>query len=169
MKRFGFAILVLLSAWACQPSDAVSDFTGNETTYDLQAGSTYNVTGTVVFKERKNGTITAVISLNGTDGNAKHPVHLHLGDLSTQDAAVALLLNPVLAKTGKSETTFSALGDQSSITYKKLTELAACIKIHLGDTGAQRDIILAAGDIGVSFTNAHATSRLAGIATCKSE
>lgn len=169
MKRLVASMIIVLAVGSCQQSDAVSEFTGNEATYDLQAGSQYAVTGTIVFKERRNGQVTAAVQLQGTDGDAKHPVHLHLGDISSPGADVALMLNPVLGKTGRSETTFSTLGDGSPISYTQLSNLAACIKIHLGDVGAQRDVILAAGDIGLSFKKANPGSRKSGVAVCKSE
>ncbi len=169
MRRLQISVLlgfILLSA--CQKSEIISEFTGNEVTYDLQPGSTYSVSGTVTFKERKDGAIAAIIQLSGTDGDVQHPVHLHMGDLSSPGADISLLLNPVLGESGRSETTFSNLADESPIGYAELTQLPACIKIHLGSTGANRDIILAAGNIGVSFTKASPNSRT-GIAVCKSE
>ena len=132
----------------------MSDFTGNEATYALQQGSQFTVSGSVTFKERKDGKINAVIQLTGTEGNIKLPVHLHLGDISIQGADVALLMNPVSGATGRSETTFDMLSDESAIDYKRLTQLPACIKIHLGDTGADRDVVLAAGNKAIS--NRHA-------------
>lgn len=155
---------------SCQSpgTDAVSDFTGNETTYDLQSGSEHGITGTITFKERRDSKITAFIQLTGTSGTAKFPVHLHLGDLATPDADIALLLNPVDAATGRSETTFSMLADETALNYDQLSDLPAAIKIHLGETGDARNVILAAGNIGASFTKAKPTGRT-GIATCKSE
>lgn len=168
MKGLGILMLIVLSLAACQTQEAVSDFTGNEATYDLQAGSVYPVSGTITFKERRDGKTTAVVQLSGTDGDATHPVHLHLGDIATPDADVALLLNPVVGKTGKSETTFSMLADESTIQYDQLTALSACVKIHLGDAGDDRNIILAGGNIGMSFTKAKPSGRT-GISVCKSE
>lgn len=162
--------VLLATVLSCQSpaTDAVSDFTGNEITYDLQSGSEHAVTGTINFKERRDGKITAFVQLSGTSGTARFPVHLHLGDLATPDADIALLLNPVDATTGRSETTFSMLSDESTITYDQLSDLEASIKIHLGETGEERNVILAAGNIGASFTKAKPTGRT-GIATCKSE
>jgi len=169
MKDLRLIVMCGLFA-ACQPAanDVVSDFTGNETTYDLQSGSTHGVTGTIVFKERKDGQITSNIKLNGTSGTQQHPVHLHLGNLSTPDADIALLLTPVNAATGTSTTLISRLADESILTYAQLKNFEASVKIHLGDVGADRDVILAAGDIGLSFTKANPGGRT-GIATCKSE
>lgn len=169
MKELRFLLICGIFA-ACQPSEneVVSEFTGNETTYDLQSGSTHGVLGTIVFKERRDGQVTANIQLTGTGGKATHPVHLHLGNLSTPDAEIALLLTPVSASTGKSSTVISRLADESILTYPRLKDLEASIKIHLGDVGDDRTVILAAGNIGLSFTKANPSGRT-GIATCKSE
>lgn len=168
MRTLPVTILLAMLAAGCQQPDAISEFTGNENTYDLQQGSAFAVSGTITFKERKDGKITAVVKLTGTDGGVKHPVHLHLGDISNPGADVALLMNPVVGKTGLSETTFDALSDETRIVYSQLNQLEACVKIHLGETGADRDVILAAGNIGASFAKASLTSRQ-GVATCKSE
>jgi hypothetical protein len=167
-KLFGLIFLVGLMA-GCQKSEVVSELTGTETTYALQPGSQYAVSGTVVFQERKDGKINAIIQLSGTDGDSKYPVHLHLGNISTTGADVALLLNPVVGKTGKSETTFNQLADESTITYQQLTQMNACVKIHLGDTGPSRDIILVAGNIGAAVANANSGGRIGGVSLCKSE
>lgn len=161
-----FILSVLLSLAGCQKNEAVSEFTGTQATYALVAGSAYNVNGTATFKERKDGTSKVLIALTGIDGNSKFPVHLHLGDLSTADADVALLLSPVEAANGKSETIVSQLANETKITYKELIQLAACVKIHLAESGPGRSVILAAGNIGANSTNL-AAGRV-GIGLCKS-
>jgi hypothetical protein len=173
MKKPGramvFAVLVVFAiGTGCQKNEAVSDFTGNETTYALQQGSQFAVSGTVIFKERKDGKVSATIALKGLDGDAKYPVHLHLGDITTPKADVALLMNPVLGASGKSETTFDKLADESSINYSRLMAMQACVKIHLGDTGSDRDVILAAGNIGAAVAATNSGGRL-GVSVCKSE
>jgi hypothetical protein len=165
MKKI-IAGFVLILFGACQENEAVKDdFTGNEMVYSLQAGSAYPISGTATFKERKDGNTTIVIKLTGTEGNLEHPVHVHLGDIGTPGAEVAALLNPVRGVTGKSETTFTMLADETPITYTQLVELEACIKVHLAADGPDRDIILAGGNIGEL-----AGARTSGeISPCKSE
>lgn len=107
-----------------------------------------------------------MLNLTGTEGQNKYPVHLHLGNLSTPGADVALLLNPLSAETGLSETTFDKLADESAINYAGVLQLDACIKVHLGDVGPDRDVILAAGNIGTASTS---MGGRAGVAVCKSE
>jgi hypothetical protein len=158
---------VMLAAVACSETEVVNEFTGRETVYALQPASAYAVSGTVTFKERKDGHTTVSVELSGTSGPARHPVHLHLGDLATPDADIAALLTPVAAATGKSETTLAVLADESAVTYDALMELRASVKIHLADTGPERDIILAAGNIGRAFTEDVASGRTK-IALCQS-
>lgn len=168
MKRSIFLFATLLTIfYACQDSEVVNDFTGNEVTYSLQQGSEFAVNGSVTFKERKDGAITATISLSGTEGTEKFPVHLHLGDVSEPDAEIALLLAPVQASTGQSETIIRQLGNEETINYEQLLKLSASIKIHLGETGPERDVILAAGNIGTAATT-NITGRTT-ISVCKSE
>ncbi len=167
MKKIICVSLVSLSFLACQDNEsAKSEFTGNETTYALQAGSTYNINGTVTFKEKIGGGTLAVINLTGTEGDLQHPVHLHLGEISTLGTNVAALLNPVLGKTGISETVITKLADESTITYNQIIALEACVKVHLAAAGSERDIILAAGNIGSSKG---LTSGRQSIGVCKSE
>lgn len=163
-------VLVILASLAlgCEQSEVVSEFTGNETTYSLQQTSEFEVSGTVILKERKDGMVTAFIQLSGTGGTSKHPVHLHAGDIASPGADIILPLNPVEGKTGRSETIIFRLADESTVDYQALIKLSACIKIHLGNTGADRDIILAAGNIGSAVTKSSINGRL-GVGVCKSE
>jgi hypothetical protein len=160
-----------LTLGACSDSaneNATSDFTGNETVYALQAGSQYNISGTATVKEKKDGTAQITVKLAGTDGNLEFPVHLHQGDISAPDVNVYAQLNPVTSTNGESETNLVKLADESTITYKELLNLNACIKVHLGASGPDRDIILAGGNIGTAATKDISAGRI-GLAVCKSE
>ncbi len=167
MKRLTGAFVMTAALMACQESESVtSDFTGNEAVYALQQASDLDVSGTVTFKEKRDGTADVLVVLNGTEGNAEHPVHLHLGNIAEPAADVAALLNPVIGSTGNSETSLVRLADESAITYTQLLDLNACIKVHLGASGPDRDIILAGGNIGLS-SKADPSGR-SGIGVCKS-
>lgn len=168
MKKL-IAIVLCGMIWvSCQESESISDFTGNEITYSLQSGSQYSVSGTATIKERRDGSSTVLVSLSGTSGDSKLPVHLHLGNITTPGADVAALLSPVNSKTGISETTLTQLANETSISYTELVKLEACLKVHLSDTGAERDIILAGGNIGESAVKATSSGR-ATLGVCKSE
>lgn len=168
MKSWISAISIILTLFSCQESQNVSDFTGNETTYALQQASTYKVSGTVSLKEKKDGTTLVLVILEGTDGDVKLPLHLHFGDISEPDAEIAALLNPVLGKTGKSETILSILADESKVTYQELIMMEASVKVHLSDIGPERNIILAGGNIGAIASKGFTGGRV-GIGVCKSE
>lgn len=152
MKSYIGVLTIGILLFACQESETVTDFTGNEATYALQQASAFNVNGTVTFKEKKDGTALILVALQGTEGETKLPVHLHLGDISTPGAEVAALLNPVIGNIGKSETNLLQLADDTKMTYNDLIQLGACIKVHLSDVGPERDIVLAGGNIGAFAT-----------------
>jgi hypothetical protein len=170
MNRLIWGVALGVALIACQDNNEAvkSEFSGNETVYALQQTSDYPVSGSVTFKEKLDGTTKVVVQLSGTEGNIEHPVHLHLGDITKPSVDVAALLTPVLGSTGKSETDLSRLSDESSITYKQILDLNACIKIHLAASGADRDIILSAGNIGVASSTDMSSGRV-GIGVCKSE
>ncbi len=166
MKNLVSLIILVGVGIGCQKSETISEFTGNETTYALQQASEYVISGTATLKERKDGATTVVIQLSGTEGESTYPVHLHLGDITTPKADVAAILNPLFGKTGRSETRIDKLADETSVSYNDLVGLNACMKIHLSDVGAERNIILAGGNIGVSTST---PSGRRGFAVCKSE
>jgi hypothetical protein len=166
MKVFA-PILFLVALLSCQEPEGVSEFTGNELTYELVAGSDYDVSGTISFKERVDCFTTVNIQLKGTDGTAKHPVHLHLGTIATPQASVAALLSPVDASDGSSETLLDRLADDTPVKYSDISKIEACIKIHLSESGPGRDVILAGGNIGESYVKELSAGRQ-GFAVCKS-
>lgn len=168
MKKVIWSAIAAFLVMACQDNENPKvDFTGNEVTYPLVAASEYEIDGVVVFQEKKDGSAFIKVNISGTEGNIEHPVHLHLGSIAEPDAEVYANLNPVLGKTGKSETHLTTLADESAITYRELIELFACMKIHLSASGPQKDIVLAAGNIGTASAEDTSMGRL-GIATCKS-
>lgn len=167
MKKFAI-IFAIAALAACHDSESVQEFTGNETTYELVAGSEYPISGSITFKERFDGFTTALVALKGTSGDAMHPVHLHLGNLTKAQADVAALLSPVNANTGLSETVLSRLADDTPVRYTDLANLDACIKIHLSEAGPGRDVVLAGGNIGSAYVKALSSGRAGVIAPCKS-
>jgi hypothetical protein len=169
MKKLMILISAVVIFAACTEPESISEFTGSENTYELAAGSAYAINGTITFKERTDGFTTVLIQLSGTEGNAKHPVHLHMGSLATPGADVAALLSPVEGETGTSETLLKQLADETAVRYSDISKLEACIKIHLSDTGSDRDIILAGGNVGAAFTKNLSNGRQTSFAPCKSE
>jgi len=144
----------------CQKNEVVSEFTGNQATYGLVQASQYAVSGTVTFKERKDGATTIAVQLKGTDGTAQLPVHLHLGDVTTNGAAIAAILNPAYGKTGLSETIITQLADQTKVSYRDLLKLSAYINVHASISGPESAVILAAGNIGANGTKTSSAFQL---------
>lgn len=165
MKRLTWMAWIVVGLAACQKSEVVSEFTGNQAVYGLIQASQYQVSGTVTFKERKDGSTSIVIQLEGTDGTTELPAHLHMGDVASNGAEVAALLNPVNAKTGKGETILAKLANETKVSYKDLIKLAAYVNIHASLTGPESSIVLAAGNIG---SNGTATSSASRIGVCSS-
>jgi hypothetical protein len=169
MKNLILGILVGTWLISCNETESPNnEFTGNETVYALEQGSAYNVSGTVIIKEKVDGTAFIEVNLSGTEGGIEHPTHLHMGNISTPGADVAALLNPVTGKTGRSETHLTQLADESAISYSELVNLNACIKVHLASSGPDRDIILAGGNIGMATIPDVSGGRI-GFGVCKSE
>jgi hypothetical protein len=166
MKRLLAPLTLFVFFIACQENEVPNGFTGNEITYELRQSSTCSVNGFFTFREKTDGSTLATVQLTGTEGSLEHPVHLHLGNISTPDADVAALLNPVKGSTGLSETIISQLADETAITYQQILELNACIKIHLSASGTNKNIILAGGNIGSAKNNDSSSGRQ-GFAICK--
>jgi hypothetical protein len=169
MKKLIYTILAGSLLLACQDKESAEpgDLTGRESVYALSAGSDYPVSGTVTFKEKKDGSAQVTVALTGTDGNLQMPVHLHMGNMAAPDAEVAALLTPVASKTGLSQGILSKLADETPITYEQLITLNACIKVHLAESGPDKNTIIAVGDIGKAVQSA-SSGRL-GVSVCKSE
>ena len=144
----------------CQKNEVVSEFTGNQASYGLVQASQYAVSGTVTFKERKDGATTILLQLKGTDGTAQLPVHLHMGDVTSNGATVAAILNSVSGKTGVSETVITQLADQTKVSYKDLLKLSAYINVHASISGPESAVILDAGNIGSNGTKVSSSSRI---------
>jgi hypothetical protein len=158
MKAKWLISIVVLAG--CQKSEVVSNYTGNQSTYGLIQASQYSVSGTVTFKERKDGATTVLVQLKGTDGSDQLPVHLHMGDVSANGTTIASLLNSVNAKTGTSETIVTQLADGTKVTYRNLLSLAAYVNIHAASSGPESSVILAAGNIGANGTKMAASSQI---------
>jgi hypothetical protein len=161
--QWWIAIAVLTG---CQKNEVVSEFTGNQAAYGLVQASQYAVSGTVTFRERKDGATTVLIQLKGTDGTAQLPVHLHMGDVATNGASIAAILNPAYGKTGVSETIISQLADQTKVSYRDLLKLSAYINVHASISGPESAVILAAGNIGSNGTK---TSSSLQIGVCSNK
>lgn len=165
-----FFILIALGLGCSDEDPQVIDevYTGNESTYPLESASEFDITGAATFKERVDGRTDVIIMLDKTFDTGEFPVHLHFGDVATDNAEIASLLLPIAGNNGTSNTTISTLTDESKVTFNDLKDFDGCLKIHLSATGEGRDIVLAAGNVGRAFT-ASATNGRVGVGVCKNE
>ena len=171
MKNFGVLVIFCsLGLWSCDNKSSQDEedlYTGREIVYDLLQTSEFPISGNVTFKERTDNAVEVDVMLNGTDGNVFHPVHLHYGDINVPDADIAFLLNDLKGSDGESVTVVKTLSDESTFTFDMLQEFDGSVKVHLGATGTDADIVIAGGNIGIN-QNDLSTGRKK-VATCKSE
>lgn len=156
IKIFYFLSIALLALTVASCDDDsqnqdLGEFTGNEITYQLFASSDYKNDGYITFKERKDESIQAEVILSNTQDGGFHPLHLHQGPINADGDLVAIL-NPVEGKTGKSNTVFDVLGDETKFTYTDLLNYNGSIRVHLDD-GIYKDEVLAGGNIGTNRLN----------------
>ena len=170
MKLFtiGLVLVTMLAVSCDEKSSAVdNDYTGREMVYDLFQTSDFPISGNVTFRERTSGEVEVNVSLEGTEGNIYHPVHLHFGDLDVPDAEIAFLLNDLYGEAGASSTLVSTLSDETAFTFDLIDKFDGSVKIHLGATGEARDVVLAGGNIGINKNTVSAGRKK--VAICKSE
>ena len=161
--------LIMASLLACNEGSTSADeeYTGRELVYDLFQTSEFPVSGNVIFRERSGGEVEVSVTLDGTEGNIYHPVHLHFGNLDIPDADIAFLLNDLYGETGTSSTLVSTLSNDTQFTFDMIDKFDGSVKVHLGATGEARDIVLAGGNIGVN--KSISTTGRKKVAVCKSE
>ncbi len=161
-----FALLTLAAFMGCSSDDAsVNKYTGKEISYSLFSGSEIGTAGAVTFKERSDRTVDVIVTLdNSYQGN--YPVHLHYGDLSIPDAPQATLLADFDGEKNMSITNLSVLADETPFTFDSVDGFDGSVKIHLGRSGPDYDVLISAGNIG---SNVSKGFNLEGIANCSED
>ena len=149
MKKFYFLALSLFIAASCSNDDDSLDVipgesTGNTTTYDLSAVSNPDVSGTVTFNEKTDGSTDVSILLSSTT-QGSHPAHIHL-NTAAEGGDIAIDLEPVDGPTRRSLTNITQTNDGTSVSYDDLINFDGYINVHASadDLGT----LLAQGDIG---------------------
>ena len=133
--------------------------------YDLPSTSSNGISGSLTISKNADNSATFFIKLDNTIQGFSYPTHLHFGDLSTENAGIAFLLTPTSGDTGTSETVVSLLSDDNPVTYDEIVQGQFSVKIHLGDGDEEKNIILAASNVGASYDLNASNS----IAVCGSE
>lgn len=165
MLRF-IALLTFVVFIGCSSEETpVNEYTGNEISYSLFSGSEIGTAGAITFRERTDRSVDVIVTLdNSFQGD--YPVHLHYGDLSNPDAPQATLLADYNGDQNVSVTNISMLADETPFTFEKVNNFDGSVKIHLGRTGPDYDVIISAGNIG---SNASKGFNLEGIANCSED
>jgi hypothetical protein len=118
--------------------------TGNSTSYDLASAGGSNISGTVTFFERNNGSTLVEISVTGTVAMNVHPAHIHENDVST-GGGIIIGLNSVNGETGMSLTQVEMMDDETPIGYDELIEINGHVNVHLSP---EDFTVVANGNVG---------------------
>ncbi len=149
MKKFYFLLFVALIAASCDNDDDSLDVipgesTGNTTTYDLSAVADSDVSGTVTFSEKTDGS-TDISILLSTPTEGSHPAHIHL-NTAAEGGEIAIDLEAVDGPTRRSLTNVTQTNAGTAVSYDDLIDFDGYINVHASadDLGT----LLAQGDIG---------------------
>lgn len=150
LKDFDGHVKVHLSAGDLATIVAAGDIGGNILTgemesYPLMEAAVADISGTVLFKERKNGKTLVEIELENTPDGGVHPAHIHANS-AVEGGTVIIPLTNVNGTTGKSLTDVSADKDANPLTYDDLIVFDGHVMVHL--SAEQISTIVARGDIG---------------------
>jgi hypothetical protein len=127
-----------------------NELTGTSVSYNLEERAVEGISGSVVFAQRKNGSIRATISLVGTPDGGQHPAHIHQNS-AAQGGPIAISFTPVSGTTGMSVTDIDAFDDGTPITFTDLLDYDGYVNVHL--SADQLGTIVAQGDIGINELN----------------
>ncbi|WP_442846012.1 CHRD domain-containing protein [Leeuwenhoekiella sp. H156] len=149
MKKLYFLVLSLFILVSCDNDDDNlvlngENNTGMSQTYDLMSVSDPDISGTVEFIEKNDGSTDIALVLNrATDG--VHPAHIHLGT-AAEGGDIAITLDPVDGAQKFSVTNVTALDNGTAISYDELLNFDGYVNIHLSAT--ELNTLIAQGDIG---------------------
>lgn len=122
-----------------------NELTGESITYPLAEVDVMGVSGTAIFRQRKDGSTLATLSLQNTAQGGMHPAHIHMNS-AAEGGGIAFTFAPVNGATGRSMTNIESVEGQASITYVELLSFDGYINVHnsMSDLGT----LLAQGNIG---------------------
>lgn len=136
---------IMLVSCDGKPPD-LGEFTGKETIYLFEGQSIHDVTGSILFQEKKGGSLLATIQLKNTTEGASHPAIIYFGSVEAPES-VALILEPVDGSSGKGTTEFSELGDSTPLNFEELLIFDGHVKIHM-DAGTNIGAVLTSANLG---------------------
>ncbi|SHN12188.1 hypothetical protein SAMN04488057_10764 [Cyclobacterium lianum] len=124
-----------------------NELTENFKEYPLNELAVPGISGSIIFKERRNGFTLASIRLDNTPEGGMHPAHIHANS-AAEGGGIIVSFNPVDGTTGSSETTIRALDNGQPLTYNQILDLDGYVNVHLSMN--QLSTIVAQGDIGAN-------------------
>ncbi|MCL6217863.1 CHRD domain-containing protein [Zunongwangia pacifica] len=149
MKKFGILLFAFLGIVSCSDDDDANvdpPFEGETKKYDVSAVGESGVSGTAIFDENEDGSVTITLDLDGTTAGVMHPAHIHYNS-AAEGGEIALSLDPVDGDTGISETTVDMLDDdQTEISFEDLLEFDGYINVHA--SADDLETLVAQTDIG---------------------
>ena len=162
---------ILISSCSDQSTENSTEFTKNEVRMEMIPGTVQGntTTGTIVIKERTDGSAQLDITLNGVIANAVHPVHLHFGSLK-DNGDIATYLSELREDNGVglSSTILGNLSNNSTLDYNNFLQFDGSIKVHYEESGPLENELLGAVNIGLnSNENAAYLNGAKGITICK--
>lgn len=156
MKRIStylamFAMILVFGA--CVDNGGDSEFTNNRFEVELIPGTVEGntTTGTLLVRERNDGSAQLDITLNNVINGAEHPVHLHFGGLD-DDGEVAAMLTTLREENGvgRSSTIITELDNGRNVDYSDVVIFNGSIKIHFESSGSLENAILGSTNIGIN-------------------
>lgn len=142
-------IILILASCDDNPPD-LGNFSGKETVYLFEGESIYAVTGSILFREKKDGSLQATIQLKNTTKGKFHPAIMYFGSID-DPGEVALIMEPVDGTAGQSVTEFSGLANATPLNFEELLIFDGHIVIH--QDGASIGVTLASTNIGQNSAN----------------
>lgn len=121
-----------------------NELSGEFEEYEMVSQTGDNISGVVLFKERKNGFTLVEMELTGTTPGENHATHIHRNSLLT-GGPIEISFNDVVGETGVSQTNVTKRDDGTSITYEELLTYNGHIMVHPNSNQLN---IVARADIG---------------------
>jgi len=121
--------------------------TGESIKYDLEERAVDNISGSITFRERKNGNTLAEIDIDGTPNGGVHPAHIHMNS-AAETGGIVVTLTSVDGTTGTSSTDIRATDDGEAYDYNDILTANAYVNVHL--SSSELGTIVAQGDIGTN-------------------
>jgi len=154
MKNFLKVLLVLplILLSSCKSEDPETDkiVELESKTYILSTVNNSGISGSARFNKNSNFTLSIELNVSGITNNDLRSAFLFLDNAANDGGVVALTLDPVFGEgtTGTSTTVFTALDDNTPISYEELLNFDGHIEVRSNDANINLSSADAVADIG---------------------